>query len=590
MRITLPHHLLLVAAAPVLGYFSDARKHCKVTPQDANWPAAEKWNQLNSTISGRLIKPVTPGAVCHAEQPSYSTAGCLATQSQWRDPSFHLGDPVSVDWDNWANDTCAPDPEVGCSDAGYPVYVVNATEPEHVQAGVDFARNHNIRLVVKNSGHDYLGRSNAPFSLSIWVHHMKSIQIHEQGSFQPKNCPSADLTHLRHDVIVTFGAGIEMAEAYHFTATMNRTIVGGNGPTVALGGFITGGGHSILSPKHGLAVDQVLEMEMVDANGRLLTLNECENEDLFFAIRGGGGSTFGILTSITLLTLESPIVLGLGFSMIASAESPYGLDAMVYFITQIPALAAAGISGYPIMHKAKPLGNLTYTGVVGVLIMRDSSNPQDILKFIQPIFEHVNTTWPGQFAFTSQVVSHPNFYSWYQQNYDKSEAGRSLLASSQLLDGKALEQDETAIRAALEAVMDGGEAGFYMVSGNGVREAAAVRRGRTAVNPAWAETLVHAATSVSFPSHDADAAAKASADAKRFSAALRSLRLNGGGAAYVNEAHPDEDDWQHEFWGSNYDKLREIKKNRDPETVFWCHPCVGNEEWEIQDGRLCRLD
>ncbi|QBZ55220.1 hypothetical protein PoMZ_00115 [Pyricularia oryzae] len=526
MRITIPQLLLFVVAAPISGHLRDAQKHCKVTPLDAGWPSSEEWDRLNSTISGRLVRPVPPGAVCHADQPSHSTDGCIATRSQWRDPSFHLGDPVSVDWDNWANDTCAPDPEVGCSDAGYPVYVVNATEPEHVQAGVDFARNNNIRLVVKNSGHDYLGRSNAPFSLSIWVHHMKDMR----------------------------------------------------------------GGHSILSPHHGLAVDQVLEMEMVDAEGKLLTLNECENEDIFFAVRGGGGSTFGILTSITMRTLESPSVLGLGFSMITSADSPHALDAMVYFITQIPALAAAGISGYPIMHKAKPLGNVTYTGVVGILIMRDSSNPEDIMKLIQPIFSHANTTWPGHFVFTSQVVAHANFYSWYQQNYDKSQAGRSLVAASQLLDGQALKRNETAIRAVLEAVLDGGEAGFYMVSGKGVRDAAAVRRGRTAVNPAWTEAVVHAATGVGFPSHDADAAAKASASAKRFSAALRSLRLNSGGAAYVNEANPDEDDWQHEFWGSNYDRLREIKKKRDPATVFWCHPCVGNEEWEVRDGRLCQVD
>ncbi|TLD11900.1 hypothetical protein PspLS_11255 [Pyricularia sp. CBS 133598] len=592
MRNTLLQLLLfaVAAAAPVSGYLGDAPQQCKVTPQDEDWPTAEEWGRLNSSISGRLIKPLPPGALCHPDQSSHSTDGCLLTQSQWRNPSFHLVDPVSVDWDNWTNDTCAPDPEFGCSDVGYPVYVVNATEPEHVQAGVDFARNNNIRLVVKNSGHDYLGRSSAPFSLSIWVHHMKGIRIHEPGSFQPKNCPSADLTHLSHSVIVTLGAGIEMAEAYRFTAAMNRTIVGGNGPTVALGGFVTGGGHSILSPHHGLAVDQVLEMEMVDADGKLLTVNECENEDLFFAVRGGGGSTFGILTSITMRTFESPAVLGLGFSMITSADSPYALEAMVYFITQIPGLAAAGISGYPIMHKAKPLGNVTYSGVVGIMMMKDSSNPEDILKIIEPIFSHVNTTWPGQFGFTSQVVAHASFYNWYQQNYDKSQAGRSLLASSQLLDGQALERNETAIRAALEAVIDGGEAGFYMVSGKGVRDAAAVRRGRTAVNPAWADAVVHAATGVSFPSHDAEAAAKASANAKRFSAALRSLRLNDGGAAYINEAHPDEDDWQHEFWGSNYEKLREIKRNRDSETVFWCHPCVGNEEWDVHDGRLCRVD
>lgn len=191
-------------------------------------------------------------------------------------------------------------------------------------------------------------------------------------------------------------------------------------------------------------------------------------------------------------TLESPSVLGLGFSMITSADSPHALDAMVYFITQIPALAAAGISGYPIMHKAKPLGNVTYTGVVGILIMRDSSNPEDIMKLIQPIFSHANTTWPGHFVFTSQVVARCQLLQLVSAKLRQKPGWKVASCCLAAARWQALKRNETAIRAVLEAVLDGGEAGFYMVSGKGVRDAAAVRRGRTAVNPAWAEAVVHA--------------------------------------------------------------------------------------------------
>ena len=77
-----------------------------------------------------------------------------------------------------------------------------------------------------------------------------------------------------------------MQEAYRATALLNRTVVGGNGRTVALGGFITGGGHSILAPHYGMAADQVLEVEMVTPKGEILTANECQNADLFWAMRG----------------------------------------------------------------------------------------------------------------------------------------------------------------------------------------------------------------------------------------------------------------------------------------------------------------
>lgn len=59
---------------------------------------------------------------------------------------------------NFNNDTCLPDPAAPCSSGGYPVYVINATCADHIKAGVDFARKNNVRLIVKNSGHDYIGR------------------------------------------------------------------------------------------------------------------------------------------------------------------------------------------------------------------------------------------------------------------------------------------------------------------------------------------------------------------------------------------------------------------------------------------------
>ncbi len=85
---------------------------------------------------------------------------------------------------------------------------------------------------------------------------------------------------------ITTGAGTQMLEAYQAAAPINHTVVGGGGRTVALGGFLTGAGHSILAPRYGLATDQVLEMDIVTPLGEILTLNECQNTDLFWAMRG----------------------------------------------------------------------------------------------------------------------------------------------------------------------------------------------------------------------------------------------------------------------------------------------------------------
>ena len=84
-------------------------------------------------------------------------------------------------------------------------------------------------------------------------------------------------------------------------------VLGGNALTVgAAGGFALAGGHGTMSPQFGLAVDNMLEIDVVVADGTLLTTNECTNPDLFWALRGGGGGTFGIVTRMVHKAHEPP--------------------------------------------------------------------------------------------------------------------------------------------------------------------------------------------------------------------------------------------------------------------------------------------
>ncbi len=63
--------------------------------------------------------------------------------------------------------------------------------------------------------------------------------------------------------------------------------------------------------------------------------------------------------------------------------------------------------------------------------------------------------------------------------------------------------------------------------------------------------------------------------------------------AHVNltgyKASKYEPNWQHTFWGANYERLLKIKREVDPDDVFWCTPCVGSERWQEKDGGLCRV-
>lgn len=149
--------LRLVAAETVIGDCNPEPK-CKAAPNSHSWPSQHEWVSLNRSLSGRLLKPPPPGAVCHPGQPTYNAAACPSVQAGWLTSIYHSDDPVSTIQNNWNNDTCLPYPTDPCSGEGYPIYVVNATSAEDVKKGVDFARENNVRLIVKGTGHDYLGR------------------------------------------------------------------------------------------------------------------------------------------------------------------------------------------------------------------------------------------------------------------------------------------------------------------------------------------------------------------------------------------------------------------------------------------------
>ncbi len=105
--------------------------------------------------------------------------------------------------------------------------------------------------------------------------------VFHNGSFRPSRCG----VEIPGDA-VTVGAGTQMGELQEFLDQYGQVAVGGGGATVSVGGYLTGGGHSLLSSRYGLGTDQVLEMEVVTPRAEVLTVNECQNPDLFWTVRG----------------------------------------------------------------------------------------------------------------------------------------------------------------------------------------------------------------------------------------------------------------------------------------------------------------
>lgn len=108
---------------------------------------------------------------------------------------------------------------------------------------------------------------------------MRGVSFHD--GFTPMGCKFSIDTNA-----VTAAAGTQMMELDYEASLRNLSIVSGGSGNVGVGGYLTGGGHAAISHVFGMAADQVLEIELVTPGGDIVTANECQNEDLFWAMRG----------------------------------------------------------------------------------------------------------------------------------------------------------------------------------------------------------------------------------------------------------------------------------------------------------------
>ncbi len=157
---------------------------------------------------------------------------------------------------------------------------------------------------IRGGGHSYLGTSNAPDSLLIWTRRMNDITLHD--AFVAQGCAGREAPQ----PAVTVGAGAIWMHTYNAVTTKGgRYVQGGGCGTVGVAGLVQGGGFGSYSKFYGTAGAALLEAEIVTADGEVRIANACTHADLFWALKGGGGGSFGVVTRLTLRTRESADVL-----------------------------------------------------------------------------------------------------------------------------------------------------------------------------------------------------------------------------------------------------------------------------------------
>ncbi|KAL5344380.1 hypothetical protein ACLOAV_010640 [Pseudogymnoascus australis] len=545
-------------------------KRCKTYPGDFLWPSKTIWKIFNILTGGALIETVPIGAVCYKNNVHYNAAKCADILAHWTESATHAGDPTSVMSPLYQGETCMPQSgnTSTCEIGGFPSYSVKATTVSQIQLAVNFARNLNLRLVVHNTGHDFLGKSTGAGALSIWTHNLKSINFIKSYSSPSYRGPAFKL-----------GAGIQVLDLYEAAKKYGVTAVGGECKGVGVtGGYIAGGGHSPISSKYGMGADQVLSIDVVTPSGRFITADENNNKDLFWAIRGGGGGTFGVVTSMTVKVHPKMHFSGVTFTILSGANTNVtdGLffAALEAYWRKFPSYAAQGTYAYSTIFPLGAEGGYMWSMLPWLV---PEMSLVDFKAMVTPLFDE----WTALgLQFEPEFFEHDNFYDTWTSHFPvETVANINMRTASRLFPIKNWEDEATLNKtiSTIRAVIEDGSA-FIQYNING---AAPAGTPDNAVNPAWRDATLYGIFGGGWA---ADASLEDQAFANNritndWGARFREITPGSGG--YLNEGDVMEPDFGQAFFGSNYDRLVRIKKATDPWNVFWAPTAVGSEDWYI---------
>jgi len=374
-----------------------------------------------------------------------------------------------------------------------------------VQRCVEFAATQGIPVAARSGGHSYAGYSTPDGGLIIDVARLNSVEVRPDGT-------------------AVVGGGALLAGLFEAVGRAGRMLSAGTCPTVGVAGLTLGGGIGALGRKCGLASDQLVAATVVTADGVLRTVSDTEEPELFWALRGGGGGNFGVVTSFTFRTIpaEPLTVWWLDYATDAQAAI---LDGWQSWQADVPEE----------MWSQCRLGTLDGVAQVGgCLVGTDTSNIDDLARRIG--------ARPRE-----RVLRELDFLDTMRYFASGNEERAAFASVSRMLTGPLDPQ-------AMAELVTSGPQMYCLVDSFG----GAIARGDGA-----------------FPHRDAIASIQVTNRAASIDQARRELapvreRLGEwfGVNGFVNYIDPELPDWRRAYYGDSLPRLEAVAQNYDPDRVF----------------------
>jgi FAD/FMN-containing dehydrogenase len=376
------------------------------------------------------------------------------------------------------------------------------------------------------------------------------------------------------------GAGVQGFEAMAAAAAKGLVVIEGECPTVGVaGGYTQGGGHSALSTAFGLGADQTLSFEMVTAAGSTVTASRTENSDLYWALSGGGGGTYGVVVSMTVKAYPDTTVSGASLIFNADMTTTDNFYAAIgKFHALLPAMVDAGaMVVYYFSNAFFQIAPLTGYNMT-------SNQVRETLSSFVTALDDLNIAYNVSYSQTATYTEHYNTY-FGPLPYGNIQVGIAQYGG-RLIPRSTVLTNNTAFMEMCRNITENG----VLFIGVGTDVSAPAKIVSNAVLPAWRTAIVHATltTPWNFTAPWADMIALQ--DKMTDSIMPQIEAVTPGSGAYMNEADFRQPDYQDAFFGINYNKLLSIKNKWDPNHLFYAIKSVGSEYWTVAaNGRMCHV-
>jgi FAD/FMN-containing dehydrogenase len=429
-------------------------------------------------------------------------------------------------------------------DGLHPQAIARCASADDVRACIAFARRSGIAITPRSGGHSFGGWSGGP-GLVVDVGSLASIDVRGDDA--------------------TIGAGARLADVYAAVAAQGRGIAAGSCPTVGIAGLTLGGGLGVLSRAWGLTCDSVVSVDVVTADGTSRTCDAERDAELFWALRGGGGGNFGIVTAFTMRT-HPAAPLAIAFVTWPWSKAGEVVRAWHGWMAAMPDTlwsnvhldAASGPEPTLLVHAVGLEDPTVLQTQLDRLVSAVGGAPDGRTVLVRPYADAM--LLEGGCAQLTLAQCHLTNTDPDGELARETTAAKSAIATVPLTD------------AAIGAML-GGLEDLQSLPNAGA--------GSILIDSVGGAVSRIAADATAFPHRSAVAtlqlvagwhadAPSATADASM--AWLRSLygrvRPLVGTGAYVNYADPDLLDWQQAYYGANYARLQRVRATYDPDRLF----------------------